>query len=121
MIASGYSSPNTMAVLRSCAMAVSRWIVVIALSAGQMERHEQQVDELDADERDDDAAEAVDEQVALQDGERADAACSFTPRSASGISATMMSALKMTAAQDGAVGRVQVHDVERRSWRERRP
>ena len=40
---------------------------------------------------------AVDEQVAAQDARRADCARKRTPRSASGISATMISALKMTA------------------------
>ena len=36
-----------------------------------MKRRDQEVDQFDADERNDDAAEAVDEQIALQDGERA--------------------------------------------------
>ena len=37
----------------------------------EMERGDDEIDELDADERNDDAAEAIDEQVALQNGERA--------------------------------------------------
>ena len=37
----------------------------------EVERGDDEIDELDADERNDDAAEAVDEQVALQNGERA--------------------------------------------------
>ena len=36
-----------------------------------MERGDDQIDELDADKRNDDAAEAVDEQVALKNGQRA--------------------------------------------------
>ena len=36
-----------------------------------MKRRDDEVDEFDADERNDNAAEAIDEQVALQDGERA--------------------------------------------------
>ena len=46
---------------------------------------------------DDQAAEPVDQQVAAQDRGGARWARNFTPRSASGISATMISALKMTA------------------------
>ena len=53
--------------------------------------------QLDADEWDDDAADAVDQQVAAQDSARRRRAGSCTPRSASGISATMISALKMIA------------------------
>ena len=68
---------------------------------------------LDADERHDDAAEAVDEQVAAQDRARRRAARYFTPRSASGISAMMISALKMTAREDGALRRCEAHDVQR--------
>ena len=37
-----------------------------------MESSDDEIDELDADERNDDAAQAVDEQVALQNRERAD-------------------------------------------------
>ena len=55
------------------------------------------IDRLDADERHDDAAEAVDEQVAAQQRAGADGAILARPCSASGISAMMMSALKMIA------------------------
>ena len=61
-----------------------------------VEHDQNQVDELDADERHDDAAEAVDQHVPAEDGGSAHGRY-FTPRSASGISATMISALKMTA------------------------
>ena len=54
------------------------------------------VDQLDADERHDDAAEAVDQQIAAQQRRGADGRYA-TPRSASGISAMMISALKMIA------------------------
>ena len=56
------------------------------------------VDEFDADEGHDEAPEPVDEQVAPQDGP-ALSARGFTPRKASGISPTMIRALKITAAR----------------------
>ena len=57
---------------------------------------EEQVDDLDADERHDHAADAVEQQVAAQDAAAPSGRYS-TPRSASGTSAMMTSALKMTA------------------------
>ena len=64
-----------------------------------------EVDHLDADERHDDAAEAVDQQVAAQQRAGADRRDRRTPFSASGISATMISALKMIADRIALCGR----------------
>ena len=55
-----------------------------------------EVDQLDADERHDEAAEAVDQQVAAQERGGADRPVGH-PSNASGISAMMISALKMIA------------------------
>jgi hypothetical protein len=66
-------------------------------SLSQVQPDQNQVDGLDADEGHDEAAEAVDQQVAAQDGGRRPGRGSATPFSASGISATMISALKITA------------------------
>ena len=57
---------------------------------------DEEVDRLDADERHDHTADAVDQQVVAQHG-RGTERLVATPRIASGISATMTSALKMTA------------------------
>ena len=73
---------------------------------------EHQVDQLDADERHDQAAQAVDQQVVAQQRRGADGAVAHA-RSASGISATMISALKITADRIALRGRRQPHDVER--------
>jgi hypothetical protein len=54
---------------------------------------DQQVDRLDADERNDDAADAVEQQIAPQQRPGTDRAVAH----ASGISAMMISALKMMA------------------------
>ena len=70
----------------------------------QVERDEHQIDQLDADERQDDAADAIEQQVAPQQRRRAQSARYLTPRSASGISATMMSALKITAESTALCG-----------------
>ena len=75
-------------------------------------RADDEVDQLDADERRDEAADAVDQQVAAQHRGGAEAGRNRTPRSASGISATMMSALKMTAERIADLRAVEVHDVE---------
>ena len=60
-----------------------------------MKSCERDVDELDADERHDEAAQSVDEQIASQNQRRSRGRY-FTPRSASGMSAMMTSALKIT-------------------------
>ena len=65
-------------------------------SLGKPERGDDEIDELDADERHDDAAEAVDEQVAPQQRRGADRPIGHALQ-ASGIRATMISALKITA------------------------
>ena len=62
-----------------------------------MKRLEDEVDGFDADERDDDTAEAVDEHVFAAARRLRRAGRYETPRKASGISAMMMSALKITA------------------------
>ena len=83
------------------------------MSLGEVKRSDDDIDQFDADERNDDAAEAVDQQVALQNGERAhrfvsDAAqrqrnqCDDNER------------VKNDGAEDRAGGCAQVHDVERR-------
>ena len=60
------------------------------------QRNQDQVDELDADERHDDAADAVDPAGCGAARRGADGAVAHA-RSASGMSAMMMSALKITA------------------------
>ena len=66
-------------------------------AADREQRGDDEVDDLDADERHDDAAEPVDQQVAPQQRRGADRRDRRRPCSASGISAMMISALKMTA------------------------
>ena len=61
-----------------------------------MEGYDDQIDQLDADERHDDPAQAVDEKITLQIF-AAPKGRNFTPLNASGISRMMMIALKMTA------------------------
>ena len=70
------------------------------------------IDQLDADERDDDATEAVDEQVAAQHRRCRLGPELARPRSASGISTTMIKALKMTAERIAERGVSQAHHVE---------
>ena len=74
----------------------------------------------DADERDDDAAEAVDEQVALQNGQRADG-LEFHAAQRQRNQRDDDERVENDGAQDGAVRAVQVHDVERRDGRETSP
>ena len=78
-----------------------------------MQRDEREIDQLDADERHDEAADAVDEQVALRALRRRRPRDSSRRASASGMSAMMMSALKMTALRMALCGLMQAHDVER--------
>ena len=73
----------------------------------------QQVDQLDPDERNDEPSQAIDQQVAPQERGRAKGR-NRTPRKASGISATMISALKMTALRIALCGEPKPHDVEGR-------
>ena len=84
-----------------------------------MERSNDEIDELDADERHDDATEAIDEQVALQDGEGAHR---FVGHAAQGQRNQRDDdeRVENDGAEDGAGGTVQVHDVERRDGREGR-
>ena len=71
------------------------------------------VDELDADERGDHAAHAVDEQVAAQHRGRAEAAGTSRPGEPAGSAPTMIEALKMTADRIAELRVVELHDVER--------
>ena len=68
-----------------------------------MQDAQQAVDEPDSGERRDDAADAINEQIPA---EQAAALMGryFTPRRASGIKATMISALKITAASTALCG-----------------
>ena len=78
-----------------------------------------QIDELDADKRHNDATEAVDEQVALQDRQRAH----WPVRDAAQRERNQRDdneGVKNDGAQNGAGRAVQVHDVQRRNRRERR-
>ena len=93
----------------------------MAAASDQVERFEDQIDELDADERGDDAAEAVDRAASGAGCAAAPSGRYVTPRSASGISRMMMRALKMTADRMALVGRRQPHDVQRRDLREHAP
>ena len=77
-----------------------------------------QVEELDADERRDQAADAVDQEVAAQQDGRPRPAGSATPRSASGISATITSALNTTAERIADSGLDRPHHVEHVELRE---
>ena len=65
---------------------------------------QEQVDELDAGERHDEAAQPVDEQVVAQQLAGRPRRY-FTPRRASGMRKTMMMALKMTAERMALCGR----------------
>ncbi len=77
-----------------------------------MKSGDDEVDDLYADEGNDDAAEPVDQQVAPQQRPGADRPIG-DPFSASGMSAMMISALKTTEANIGDSGECELHDVER--------
>ena len=68
----------------------------MTVSSDQVQGVNRKVDRLDADERNDDAAQAVDQQIAAQQCGRPIGRY-LTPFSASGMSAIMISALKMIA------------------------
>lgn len=77
-----------------------------------MERGNDEIDELDADERHDDAAEAIDEEVALQD-------CQGAHRLVGDAAQGQRNqrdndeGVENDGAKNGAGGTVKVHDVER--------
>src|ERR1035441_6868384 len=77
-----------------------------------------EVDELDANERDDDPAQAVNEQVALKHGEGADGRV-FDAAQGQGNQRDNDEGVENDGAQDGAGGAVQAHDVKGRNGRER--
>ena len=78
------------------------------------------IDEFDADERNDDAAEAVDEQVALQNGERADRLVRHAAQRQRN-QRDDDERVENDGAQDRAGRAVQAHDVQRRDRRETSP
>ena len=84
-----------------------------------MERSDDEIDELDADERHDDAAQAIDEQIALQNGQSAHR---FVGHAAQRQRDQRDDdeRVENDGAQDGAGRAVQMHDVERRDGREGR-
>ena len=84
-----------------------------------MERSNDEIDELDADERHDDATEAIDEEIALEN-------CQGAHRLVGDAAQGQRNqrdddqGVENDGAEDGAGGTVQVHDVERRDGREGR-
>ena len=78
-----------------------------------------EIDELDADERNDDAAQAVDEQVALQNGERADRFVGDAAQRQRN-QRDDDERVENDGAQNRARRAVQAHDVQRRDRRKRR-
>ncbi len=87
---------------------------------GEVESSDDEIDELDADKRNDDAAEAVDEQVALQNRERAHR---FVGNAAQRQRNQRDDdeRVENDRAENGAGRAVQVHDVKRRDRRETSP
>ena len=84
-----------------------------------MKSSDDEIDQFDADERHNDATEAVDEQVALQNRQRAH----WPVRDAAQREWDQRyndEGVKNDGAQNGAGRAVQVHDVQRRNRRERR-
>ena len=80
-----------------------------------------QVDHLDADERRDHAAEPVDRRGCAAASTPPSWACTARRASASGISATMIRALKITADRIAELGTAQLHHVEPVEPRDRPP
>jgi len=79
-----------------------------------MKRSDDQIDQFDPDKRHDETAETVDEQVALQDGERAHRFVSDAAQRQRN-QRDDDEGIENDGAQDGAGRGVQMHDVERRN------
>src|SRR5436190_18863085 len=83
------------------------------ISLGQVKCSDDEIDQFDADERNDEAAEAVDEQISLQNGER-------THRLVSNAAQRQRDQrdddqrVKDHGAENGTGGAAEMHDVERR-------
>src|ERR1035441_6133576 len=84
----------------------------------ELQGGDDEVDELDANERDDDPAQAVNEQVALKHGEGADGRV-FDAAQGQGNQGDNNEGVENDGAQDGAGRAVQAHDVQGRNGRER--
>src|ERR1035437_8652852 len=107
--------------MRGLTFAATRRVRVIGFIfiLNEVQTGDEDVYGFDAYERNDDAAQAVDEQVALQNGERADG---FELHSAQcqRDEGDNDERIENDGAQDGAGRAVQAHDVERRDGGERR-
>ena len=80
---------------------------------GQVKRGDDQIDQFDPDKRNDETAEAVDQQVALQNGERAHRFVSHAAQRQRN-KCDDDERVENDGAEDRAGGGAQVHDVERR-------
>src|ERR1700732_2665497 len=109
----GYMMPVSRARTSVAAAAVKSW--------RRMSVHPQagkdQIDELDADERGDHAAQPVDEDVAAQDGLSAQGLELHTPQG-QGDEQDDDDRIEDDGREDGRVGVVELHDVERLQARE---
>src|SRR2546428_10477886 len=83
------------------------------INSGQIERRDDKIDELDSNKRNDNAADTVDEQVALQRGERADGSI-FHAAQRQGNERNNDERIEDHGAEDRAGRTVQPHDVQRR-------
>src|SRR5882672_4006662 len=88
------------------------------MKLNEVESGDEDVNELDADEWNEDTAEAVDKQIALQGGQRADRRVFYAPQGERD-QRNDDEGVENDRAQNGAGRTVQPHDVERRDRRER--
>src|ERR1700722_16169149 len=88
------------------------------ISLNEFESGDNDVNGRDANERNNDAAQPVDEQVALQNGQRADGV-ELHAAQGQRNQGDDDEGIENDGAQDGAVRAVQAHDSERRTGRER--
>src|SRR5581483_2640565 len=112
--ASGYTTPRRTVRATVTATAVTIWRRSMSVHP---QGDEDDVDELDADERGDDAAQAVDQQVAAQDGGRPHGP-ELDALQSQGDERHDDQGVEDDRREDGGVGVVELHDVEGRQRRE---